>query len=544
MNETLQRVRERLGALNERLSTGQKLAIAGLGAVLIATIGALSWFAMQPEYATLHSGLDPAEAGKVVDELKSRKVPVRVTHGGSTIEVPADQVYELRLSLAAGGLGPKGGMGYEWLDNSEPFGMPDDLIQLNKKRMLEGELARSIASLAEVNGARVHLALPQESLFVEDQRPATASVIVDVKPGGVLAKRQISGIVNLVANAVPRLDPDKVSIVDQRGKLLNSPDSDLAGGTSSLEYQSTLERELERKATEVLEKFVGVGKAVVTVRAKLDFSREQRTEELYDPEKQVVRSEETLSEQRENGGNRVGGAAGAQPNDPNAAQGVIRVGDASNSTREKVVTNYEINKVVKQVQGPIARVERLSVAVIVDGKYMPLDGAAPAEDGNATEKQYVARTAEEMVQIRKLVAKAVEFDANRGDDIEVANVQFEQLPVAQADAALAAAEREKWITFFTKYGLILLLGLLLVFFVFRPMMRTLTARPEVAEVLDEGDLPPDEALALPGAEKLAELEQRELTLLDKVREYVKDNPEAAAGVMRYWLRESAQQPPA
>ena len=214
--------------------------------------------------------------------------------------------------------------------------MPEDVIEVTKKRMLEGELARSVASMNEVAAARVHLATPKKTLFVEDQRPPSASVIVQLERGIALTSYQIKGIVNLVSGAVSGLDPENVTVIDQRGKVLNrqSPDS-IAGGTT-FEYQRTIERELETKATEVLERIVGSGRAVVRVRAKIDFSREERTEELYDPEAQVVRSEESLNEVRQNGGNRVGGAAGAQPNDPNVAQGVVRVGDASNSNREKV----------------------------------------------------------------------------------------------------------------------------------------------------------------------------------------------------------------
>ncbi|MCA9557939.1 MAG: flagellar M-ring protein FliF [Myxococcales bacterium] len=545
MNDTLQRMRDRLQALNERLTTGQKLTIVALATLLIGAVVALGWFASQPDFRPLYSGLDVKEAGKVRDWLAENNVPFQISGGGSTVEVPGERVHELRLQLASAGLAGGGGVGYELIDQNEMFGMPDDVIQVNKRRMLEGELARSVATLQEVNSARVHLAIPPESLFVEDQKPATASVILDMHPTVQLSARQVQGIVNLVAGAVPRLDPDQVTVVDQRGRVLNRQHGDMVDGSSTLEFEDELERRLEQKAQDVLAKIVGPGKAIVRVQAEVDFSREERTEELYDPEKSVVRSEETLNEVRENGANRVGGAAGANPNDPNVAQGVVRVGDASNSSREKVVTNYEVDKVVKRVMGPGARLKRLSVAVVVDGKYeAAAAGEAPAEEDAeaAPAMAYVARTAAEMKTIEKQVAKAVGLDTERGDSLEVANVQFAQEEVGTGVPELT------WAQWFAKHWqvllswlVVLLVALLLIFKVFSPMVRSLTEKPETAEVLADGELPPGEQqLALPGEEQLRELEKAEPSIIDKIREYAQANPETAASVMRYWLKARAQ----
>lgn len=547
MNDTLQRIRDRLQALNERLTTGQKLTIVALATLLVGAVVALGWFANQPDYRTLYSGLDVKEAGKVRDWLAENKVPFQITGGGSTVEVPGERVHELRLQLASAGLAGGAGVGYELIDQNEMFGMPDDVIQVNKRRMLEGELARSVATLQEVNSARVHLAIPPESLFVEDQKPATASVILDMHPTVQLSPRQVQGIVNLVAGAVPRLDADQVTVVDQRGRVLNRQHGDMVDGSSTLEFEDELERRLEQKAQDVLAKIVGPGKAIVRVQAEVDFSREERTEELYDPEKSVVRSEETLNEVRENGANRVGGAAGANPNDPNVAQGVVRVGDASNSSREKVVTNYEVDKVVKRVMGPGARLKRLSVAVVVDGKYeAPAAGEAPpAEDDDAApapEMAYVARTAAEMKTIEKQVAKAVGLDTERGDSLEVSNVQFAQEEVGTGVPELTWAQwfQKHWQVLLS-WLVVLLVALLLIFKVFSPMVRSLTEKPETAEVLADGELPPGEQqLALPGEEQLRELEKAEASMIDKIREYAQSNPETAASVMRYWLKARAQ----
>lgn len=537
---TLGVIAERLRQMNDRLSNVQKMAIAGLVGALLIAIVLIAWFANTVEMATLYSGLDEQQSGRLVEELKSRGVQYEVAAGGTVIQVPSDQIYELRMTLASSGIGGGSTIGYELIDQNEMFGMPEDVIEVNKRRILEGELARSIASMEEIKTARVHLALPEESLFVEETRPATASVVLALMGGAELNKFQVQGIVNLVAGAVTGLSTEQVTVVDQRGKVLNKPHGDSVDGTSSLEYQRTVERELEKKATEVLERFIGDGKSVVRVRALMDFSREERTEELYDPERQVIRSEESLNEVRENGGNRVGGGAGADQNDPNIAQGVVRVGDASNANREKVITNYEINKVTKRVRGQSANLRRLSVAVIVDGNYK--DGAVPEgtelAEGASPPQEYIARTEEEMETIRKLVANAVEFDPRRGDQIEVANVQFQEEDLSKAEAALAASERKAAVRFWTRMGLVLAMGLLLVFLVFRPMVRSLTEQPDVAEVLD-GGLPGEEGGALPGEELFDESDYEEVPVSEKLVAFCKSNPQTAADVMSYWLKQEA-----
>ena len=544
MNEIAKRIQERVGAISQRLTTSQKVTYGILAVVLIGAIATLAFMGSQPEFRTLYANLEEGQAGRIVESLEERKEVYQLTGAGTTIQVPAERVHELRIALASAGVAGGTGVGYELIDKNEMFGMPDDVIQLNKQRMLEGELARSIATLSEVRSARVHLAVPKETLFVEDQRPATASVIVDLDGQASLNKRQVQGIINLVAGAVPRLDADNVSVVDQRGKVLNRQHGDMADGSSALEYKEEVERRLERKAAEVLEPIVGVGRLVVRVQAEIDFSREQRTEELYNPEKTVVVRSETLNEARENGGNRVGGAAGAAPNDPNLAQGVVRVGDASSATREKLLEDSVADKVVKQVVGPSARLGRLSVAVVVDGKYVPVEvpeGEEVPEGGPGDE--YKARSPAEMKNIERLVAKAVGLNAERGDDLEVSNVQFVKEEAGSAVPELSIWQwlQKEWRTVL-KWLVIVVLGLLLILRVFAPMVRHLTYEPEAAEVLEEGVLPPGEdQLALPGEEELKALEQREASVLERVREFARENPDQAAAVMRFWLKRKMNQ---
>lgn len=540
----LNRIRERLASINDRLSTGQKIAIAVLAALLIAAVVALSWAVSREVMHPLYTNLEPEVAGGVVEELDAQQVPYEVSGGGTTISVPEERVAELRMKLASKGLG-RGSNGYDWFDKNDAFGVPSDILNLQKKRALEGELARSVSSLESVRAARVHLAKTDKSLFVNEDKPPRASIFVELYDGKLLSKGQVKGIVNLVAFAVPRLDLENVTVVDQRGKVLNRATGDMIDGGTSLEYAQAVESELEMKAREMLERVVGPGKAIVKVTAKIDFSQEHRTEELYDAETVVPRSEETLSEVRENGGNRVGGAAGADPNDPNVAQGVIRVGDASNSTREKTVTNNEIPHTTKQVKATTPKVTRLSVSVLVDGTYeaaKPKEGDAAPAEGGATPAvaEYVPRSAAEVKKLEKMVASAIEFDPERGDQIEVTNLRFHAEPIGAAEDAFQETWKQRLLRQLP-WALVALVAVIILFVLLRPVVRYVTEPPEAAEVLAEGELPPGEEAALPGEEALAQLEARTRSPIDKIKEFAAANPDHAAAVMRFWLREREEQ---
>mgnify|MGYP001368016660 CR=1 FL=1 len=537
------RIIERLREINDRLTNVQKMAVSALMIALVLGVALAFWFANDREYATLYSDLDEQQAGRVTEELKKRNVDYQLGAGGTNVMVPSDQVYELRLQLASTGVTSGTNVGYELIDQNKFFGMPADVLEVTKKRMLEGELARSVSSLSEVSAARVHLATPKKTIFIEEQRPPSASVVIQLERGGTLTQFQVKGIVNLVSGAVSNLEPENVTVVDQRGKVLNRKTPDSVEGGTTFEYQQTLERTLEAKATEVLERIVGSGRAVVRVRATLDFSREERTEELYNPDGQVVRSEESLNEIRQNGGNRVGGAAGAAANNQNVAQGVVRVGDASNANREKVITNYEINKVVKRVKGPSAQIERLSIAVLVANKVVTPEPEEGAEGDEAVpQPQSVARTKDELVAIEQLVKQAVGFHNSdaRKDVITVQNVEFTDEDTKLAEAQLRAAELREAVRFWTRMGIVLVVALLLVFLVFRPMVRTLTEQPELAEVLD-GQLPKSEDSALPGDELFDESEYEMVPINEKLVAYCKANPQTASDVLAHWLRSESKQ---
>jgi flagellar M-ring protein FliF len=523
MEDRLQSMRQKSAQIVERLSPGQRVALATLALLIAAVVVGLIYVTSRTEYATLYSGVDERFGGQVVTELKARNIPYETAPNG-VIRVPASQVAELRMSLVSEGVIPGGGVGYELVDKNDMFGVPDEIIQLNRHRMLEGELSRSISTLSGVRQARVHLAVPKQALFVEDKQPPSASVVLELSGGARLSKTQIRSVVELVSGAVPGLEPERVNVVDSMGRVLNRYAEDLIGGQTALEYQQKLEQDLRQKVEKALVRAVGPGNVEVVVTTEMDFSREERTEELFNPEKQVARSEETLTEERESGGNRVGGEAG-----DNVAQGVVRVGDASNSSRERISTNYEIDKVTKHIRGQIARLNRLSVAVIINSDFR---GKPEGEDDLSATSGKV--TDEELDKFKKLVQQAVGYQKDRGDTIEVLSQPFKKSDLDMLEV-LEEQKQKDMINMAVQYGLILLIAAF-VFFIAYKLMAYLTGGSDAVEVLQDGQLPPGEdQLALPGAELLDELDEDEGPLLEKIRDYVKRNPDKAAAVIRFWL---------
>jgi flagellar basal-body M-ring protein/flagellar hook-basal body protein fliF/flagellar motor switch protein FliG len=519
MEDRIQQMREKGLQVYDNLSPGRRLTLLALTIIIVGALVGLVYVSSQTEFATLYSGVDERFGGQVVQELKNRKIEYQTGPGG-VIMVPANQVAELRMSLVHDGVIPGGGIGYELVDKSDMFGVPDEIIQLNKHRILEGELSRSISSITGVRQARVHLAIPKPSLFVEDKKPPSASVVIDLAGGASLSKQMVRSIVELVSGAVSGLEAERVNVVDNTGRVLNRYAEDLIGGQTSIEYQQTLEKALRDKATGVIERIVGPGNVEVVVTSKMDFSREERTEELFNPEKQVARSEETLSEERETGGNRVGGGAG-----DGTAQGVVRVGDASNSTRERVATNYEIDKVTKHVKGPNAELTRMSVAIVINSNYRQ-----KREDG----EELPPISDDEIENFRRLAADAVGFNKERGDSLTITAQPFQETNINMLDVLEKENTKRLWESA-GQWGLMLLITAFVFFIAYR-LMSYLTEGHDPAELLQDGQLPPGEdRLALPGAELLDELDEDEGPLIDKIREYVKRNPNKAAAVIRFWL---------
>lgn len=426
--------------MNAFLQTLRNLGPLRLAAIAVVVVGLLGFFGFittritASPLALLYTELDQQDSSAIVQKLEGMKVPYQVDSSGTIIRVPSDQVGKLRMQMAADGL-PKGGsIGYEIFDQKDGFGTTSFVQNINHLRALEGELARTISSLNPIQTARVHLVLPQRELFSHGTQAATASIFIKTRRGAQLTREQISSIQHLIAAAVPQLQPNQVSIVDERGNLLarssGSGDSSaagvLGGGDSPDELRANFEAAQARKIEDLLAQTLGYGKVRAQVSADLDFDRITTSSEIFDPDSQVVRSTQSTSEQSSNSDGSGAGPVTVANNLPaNPAQVANALGggaaggggNSNKNNRSEETVNYEINKTVRNQVRESGQIRRLSVAVVVDGTT-----TTDAEGKSA----YTPRSDEEMKKIKDLVASAVNFSATRGDTIEVVNMQFAQ----------------------------------------------------------------------------------------------------------------------
>ena len=375
----MERIKEFFKNLTEyvsRMTPSQVMMLLGIVAgVLVGIFFVIGWV-NDVTYSQLYSNLDDSEAGEVMSYLNENGIPYQLTDGGRTISIPSDEVYKTRISLASEGLPRSGNIGYSIFDQNN-LGMTDFLLNLNFRRALEGELTRTIMQLNEVQAARVHIVMPKDRLFKQDQKDATASVVLKLKSGGDLSKRQISGITHLVASSVEGLGPDNITIVDYDGNLLSSgQDKDPIIGLSAnqLEVRQNVEKYLELKAQTMLNDVLGDSKAVIRVTADLNFQQMEKTSEMYDPNAPSIRSEE-----REKSSNTTSDKA-AEANE-----------SQQEGSSETVITNYELNKTIEHIISAVGTIERLSVAALVDGVYAPVEN-----DEGETELAYQPRSQEEL----------------------------------------------------------------------------------------------------------------------------------------------------
>jgi len=337
-----------IGRTFNGLTPTRKISLIVVTLLTLAGIWGMVTLSNRAEYRVLFANLSAEDAGSIVDKLKEKKVPFEINKTGDAVSVPDDMVSELRLELATAGLPRGGGVGFEIFDQKMKFGATEFEQQLNYRRALQGELARTIGSMEEVQHVRVHIALPKDSLFVEEQRKTTASVTMKLKSGRTLRPPQIEGIAHLVASSVEGLSPENVIIIDNRGAILSKPTGDpkfMRVTASQMEYQQNLERDLAGRIQSMLENVVGQGKAVVRVAADLDFRVTEKMEETYDSEAPVIRS---MQKQTEKSGISDGG------------KGAVSTATPGTPEREKMneVVNYEINKVVNKTVMPIGETRK------------------------------------------------------------------------------------------------------------------------------------------------------------------------------------------
>ncbi len=385
-----------LAGFIRRLSLQQKLIIGGVTIGAITLLMVIVSFLHRPTYTILYSNLSAHDASKIIDKLKEQSIPYSLDDNGKTILVPQENMYDLRLSLAGDGLPQSSTVGYEIFDKSN-LGISDFVQKVNYRRAIEGELARTIIQIDEVEAARVHIVLPEKKLFKEDEAPRTASVILKLKSGKPLNQETIQSISHLVASSIEGLEASNVTVVDSRGNLLSSnskPNSLASLSSTQYQLQQQVESYLTQKAQIMLEAVLGSGNSIVQTTAELDFRQVDRTVEQYDPDNTAVRSEQ-VSEDKSTSGD-----------------------SSPSSNRSNTITNYEVNKVVERIVENQGNIKRLTVAVTVNGKEKTVD----VNGEKITE--LVPRTQEELTKITEIVKRAVGYNTLRNDEITVEYIPF------------------------------------------------------------------------------------------------------------------------
>ncbi|MEW6057830.1 MAG: flagellar basal-body MS-ring/collar protein FliF [Bdellovibrionota bacterium] len=541
MVEFFKKISGQIQEFFKSLTPGRKVGLVLTGLAVMTSFAALFFWAGEKDYTVLGSNLAAEDATAIMRILREKKIPFRVENDGKTIKLPPEAVYDLRLELATMGLPQTGVVGYEVFDK-QSFGQTSFIQKINQKRALEGELMRTVNNLKGVKRSRVHLALPNKSTFIEDQKRPTASVVLDIEPGVQLQEKQITGISHMVASAVEGMEIGDVTIVDANGKLLSKNTNDpLAHQTATmLDYQTKLEAEYEKRVTEILTKVVGEGKVVTKVSLELDFTQQSETQTQYDAEGSAVKSQQKENHVMDGSRPVPNGAPGALANAPGPASQVPEV--RNNTQKNFETTNYAVPEKVVRMTKPIGAIKRMSVAVLVDGLY--------SKDAAKPEAQPVFQkwTDDKLGEFKTIVASSVGLDLKRGDSIEVKNMEFRHEDLENADAQIAAFERRKLTMHVVQYGVLGIAIALFFFFVVRPFVKWLTDNTvenmesflprtieELEKMEDKEELQAVED-AIPVIVDKVDPEKVEGEMIkEKVVTLVESNPHKAAMILHEWV---------
>jgi flagellar M-ring protein FliF len=518
-------------------------------AVTAALIGFFAFVIMRvttPQMTTLFTDLSVEDSSGIVKELERQAIPFELRNDGAAILVPKDKVTRLRMKLAEGGLPKGGGVGYEIFDKSDALGTTSFVQNINHLRALEGELARTIHAIDRVQAARVHLVLPERPLFSRETPEPSASIVVRVR--GTLDPQQIRAIRHLVASAVNGLKPQRVSIVDEAGHLLADGASGDADNAVADERRAGFEKRMRNQVEAIVSSVVGAGRARVELSADFDYNKITQTSDRFDPEGRVLRSSQTREESSATADNSgqvtVNNELPGNKNPDNATS----ARDQSKKTEE--TNNYEISRTTKTEVTEAGRVNRISVAVLVDGSYSKNDKG---------ETVYQERGKEQLDRIAALVRSAIGFDQKRGDQVEVVNLKFAEapavVPVAEPAGLFGMLQFTKDdVMYVIELGVMMLLGLVVMFMVIRPLVKRILASEEMAPSAADGSVPaltdgsgqpamgsPGQNLVTNATAQLIDVAQVQGQVhaqsVHRVGELAERNPNETASIVRQWLSE-------
>jgi flagellar M-ring protein FliF len=527
------------------------LGAARLMAMIAVTAALIGFFAFvimrvtTPQMTTLFTDLSIEDSSSIIKDLERQGIAYEIRNEGSVILVPKDKVTRLRMKLAEGGLPKGGGVGYEIFDKSDALGTTSFVQNINHLRALEGELARTIRGIDRIQAARVHLVLPERPLFSRETPEPSASIVVRVR--GSLEAQQIRAIRHLVASSVNGLKPQRVSIVDESGQLLaDGAASDIDQAVDD-DRRAGFEKRIRKQVEDIVSSVVGQGRARVQLSADFDYNKITQTSDKFDPEGRVLRSSQTREEQTASGADagQVTVNNELPGNQTNTNPSPTR--DQSKKTEE--TNNYEISRTTKTEVTEAGRVNRISVAVLVDGAYSKNDKG---------ELVYKERSKEELDRIAALVRSAIGFDQKRGDQVEVVNLRFAEAPqtapINEPTGFLGMLQFTKDdVMYVIELGVMMLLGLVVLFMVVRPLVKKILASEEIAALAAAVTAPPQEPAAvtasnpamLPGGNSTAHLidvaqvqGQVHAQSVHRVGELAERNPNETAAIVRQWLSEA------
>lgn len=520
-------------------------AIIGIGAGVSIALALIVFRLSEPQYSVLYAELSLEEAQEITTQLEQESVPfeLKERNGSFIVLTPSSENQRLRLSLASNGFVATQGVGYEIFDRNDSFGSTTFQQNINRLRALEGELARTIATISTIQSARVHLVLPERELFTRDKKEARASIVIT--SSGNISKQTVRAIVNLAATAVPNLAPSNVTVLGSDGELLASgSETELANGPEVTERTSATEDRIRRTVTDILGRIVGPENLKVQVSAELDYSRVTESAEIIDPDSQTVLSSTTVEESSNDNSPLASRGVSVGNNLPGTTQADPIGNDASTSasTRTEETTNYEISRTVRNEVREQGGLKRLSVAVALNTPTETLaDGTIAARP----------RTSEQLSRIRTLVASAIGFQANRGDTLEVIEAPFAEvvqtpssLPGTIAQAAPAVPlDLARILEAF----ILLLVAIAIIYFVLNPLVRGQLVKDK-SVVPTQNDNMPDEASAADALATLKSVAGKSEASLDprrndsvatRLTETVKENNDHSIGVLKSWIREAS-----
>ena len=573
MSQTAMKTMDGSTALIEGFSGLPILRQVGLMLGLAASVAigfAVVLWSQQPDFKPLYTDISYLDASQVTTILNNEKIKYKLDTEQNTLMVDAAQIHNARLKLAAAGMPMGNEMGYELLDRDNGFGASQFMEKARYHRSIEGEITKTISSISGVRTARVHIAIPTKSVFVGDPRKPSASVMVDLYPGKSLDKSQVEAIASLVAASVPEMTIKSVTVIDQKGNLLSEADGKdhLQRATKHMEYVESLEKKYLKRISNILEPILLAENFKVEITADVDFTAQEQTSEIFNPDQTAVRSEQILDEQRRSQ-NAANGVPGALSNQPPTAPVTVPAAPAAGATaavssepenmRKQTSKNYELDRTISHIQHAVGEVRRLSVAVVVNNKPAPIISAAPAaatdkkskkddkadkaeKTAESSEPQKVPLTEQDIEQISRLVKDAIGYDANRGDSVVVINQAFVEKPVI-VDEVLPEVSlmQQDWVKTAIKQALGALFVLIMVFAVLRPILRNLATVGKgnlaATQTLalnnqEEDDIPvkaEEPEIFLPGPEESYEAQ------LNAVKGMVSDDPRRVAQVVKSWL---------